>query len=570
MNKPIVCLAFLRAALASLVLLAPTVFAEGFVGTSSSGAESTTPAASIESAQSKEDVREIVSLLSDNEVRQLLIERLDAVAEAQSGEAGTETVTGMLRAAMRQYVEATKVNFAAIGTVPTLWSRAKADFDKDVRSMGLGRFLLLLAFTIAVGVLAQRVVARLFRRRKQALFDEVGYTLTSVLRIIYSRLAIDILGVLAFFAAGGLIWSSIFERGLLLQIGQSVGTIIASVWFAYVVMRFLFAPNNDGMKFCDTTPERARFITISYAMSAGFIVAVHHSVFVLSIANRHHGGLQATGPYALPLGMLMYVTVAAVIWANRQALTDVLMANQERIKTFIGGEMSEEAVRFARGWPAIAVVLIFVKYALVQVVLNTTDLAQYSTAAVYTTFFVILLWPALDANVNLIVAMGTRSNEELSGSAAEAHTLMQRGLLRVGRVFVVGVVIYSMALMWGLDFQGLAEAGLGAQAAGDLVEVLILLLMAYVLWEVVSLWARHVLAGEVGTGEEGEDSGGDMGGVGLSRTATLVPIFEKTAKGLIILVTIFVGLSDLGINIAPLLAGSAVVGLAVGFGAQTL
>ncbi|MEM7378457.1 MAG: hypothetical protein AAF460_13245, partial [Pseudomonadota bacterium] len=560
-------------ALSACCLLAlfgsPTVSAEGLIGTSSA-AETATPDLSTESPASKEAVRDLVSQLSDSAVRQLLIERLDAVAEADSTATGSETVSGILLGALQQYLAVSKENYAAIGTVPTLWSRAKTDFDHDIRTVGLGQFLLLLAMTIAAGVVAQRLVERLFRRRKQALYDEVGYTLTSVLRIIYSRLAIDILGVLAFFAVGGVIWSSMFQRGLLLQIGQSVGTVIASAWFAYVVMRFLFAPNSDGMRFCETAPERARAIIWGYTALAGFIVAVHHSVFILSIANRDHGGIQATGPYTLPLGLLMYVVAAAVIWANRQALTDVLLTNQERIKTFIGGDMSDEALRFARSWPTVAIVLIAIKYALVQLVLNTTDLAQYSTAAVYTTFFVILLWPALEANVNLIVAMGTRSSEELNGKAAEAHTQMQRGLLRVGRVFVVGLVIYSMALMWGLDFQGLAEAGLGAQAAGDLVEILIILLMAYVLWEIVSLWARRVLAAEIGTSDHGDDAGGDMGGVGLSRTATLVPIFEKTAKGLIVLVTVFVSLSELGINIAPLLAGSAVVGLAVGFGAQTL
>ncbi len=554
---------------AALVLAAPA-HAEGIPSTTTSAYGDTSEPVSTATLESPAAVRELVSRLDDDAVRQLLIERLDAVAtEASSAQEGGAVVASLL-SGLRSFVETAKENLGAFNTVPTLWSRAQADFDRSIQSVGLGRFVVTLFIALGVSVLAERLVARLFRRRKQALFDEIGYTLGSVLRIIYSRLCIDILGVLAFLGAGHAVWASLYNRGLLLQIGDSTLTITASVWIGYVVMRFLFSPNTDGMRFCETSPERARWIIWSFAGLAGLIVAVHHTVFVLSIANRNHGGLNAVGPYAFPVNLAMYAFVMLVIWLNRRALTDVLLENQNRIKTFIGGEMSEEARRFARSWPVIAMVLVALKYALVQIVINTTDLALYSTAAVYLTFFVILLWPAFDANVNLIVALGTRASDEQSGKAAEAHILMQRGLLRVGRVFLIGIVITSLAIMWGFDFRGLAEAGLGVLAAGRVLELLIIFLMAYVAWEIVNIWARRTLSAETGNSESGDDGGGDMGGVGLSRTATLIPIIEKTSKALIVLVAVFVSLDAIGINIAPLLAGAGVVGLAVGFGAQTL
>ena len=70
--------------------------------------------------------------------------------------------------------------------------------------------------------------------------------------------------------------------------------------------------------------------------------------------------------------------------------------------------------------------------------------------------------------------------------------------------------------------------------------------------------------------EEAGDVGGEIGGTGLSRVATLLPILRRTAQFLIILVTTIMILSELGVNIAPILAGAGVVGLAIGFGAQTL
>jgi small conductance mechanosensitive channel len=54
------------------------------------------------------------------------------------------------------------------------------------------------------------------------------------------------------------------------------------------------------------------------------------------------------------------------------------------------------------------------------------------------------------------------------------------------------------------------------------------------------------------------------------RIKTLSKVFVFTSGILIAMITLFMILSDLGINIGPLLAGFGIVGIAVGFGAQYL
>ena len=51
---------------------------------------------------------------------------------------------------------------------------------------------------------------------------------------------------------------------------------------------------------------------------------------------------------------------------------------------------------------------------------------------------------------------------------------------------------------------------------------------------------------------------------------TLLPLLRNAFRILLFLMVALIVLSELGINIAPLLAGAGVVGLAIGFGAQTL
>ena len=54
------------------------------------------------------------------------------------------------------------------------------------------------------------------------------------------------------------------------------------------------------------------------------------------------------------------------------------------------------------------------------------------------------------------------------------------------------------------------------------------------------------------------------------RTETLVHIFETTGKVFIIIIAIFMVMKELGMDITPLLTGAGIVGLALGFGAQSL
>lgn len=136
---------------------------------------------------------------------------------------------------------------------------------------------------------------------------------------------------------------------------------------------------------------------------------------------------------------------------------------------------------------------------------------------------------------------------------------------------VVGMVLYALASLWGLNLLDLAAAGLGAQTAGSLVELLFIALFAYMSWELVSIFIGHWMAKEGGGADEhGDEAGGEIGGVGLSRTATLLPIVRKTARFVIVTVSFIMVLDHWGVNIGPILAGAGVVGLAIGFGAQTL
>ena len=62
----------------------------------------------------------------------------------------------------------------------------------------------------------------------------------------------------------------------------------------------------------------------------------------------------------------------------------------------------------------------------------------------------------------------------------------------------------------------------------------------------------------------------EIGGTGLSRIRTLLPLIKRSIQLTLGIIAVMIILSSLGVNIGPILAGAGVVGLAIGFGSQTL
>ena len=92
--------------------------------------------------------------------------------------------------------------------------------------------------------------------------------------------------------------------------------------------------------------------------------------------------------------------------------------------------------------------------------------------------------------------------------------------------------------------------------------VLVLLTCLIILWA-VSLVARAVRRAV-------DDGNADVTSDAERRAETLGSVLKNTARVIVVVFFILVTLQEFGVNIQPLLAGSAVAGVALGFGAQTL
>jgi len=129
-----------------------------------------------------------------------------------------------------------------------------------------------------------------------------------------------------------------------------------------------------------------------------------------------------------------------------------------------------------------------------------------------------------------------------------------------GAIYVVAALLIAQA--WSVaifDWLG-SEIGRGLLASA--LQISVVVLIAAIAWEGSSGFITRYLEGHTAAyGTRVERS---------ARARTLLPLVRNALLVVIATVATLSVLSLLGINIAPLLAGAGVIGLAVGFGAQTL
>jgi small conductance mechanosensitive channel len=134
----------------------------------------------------------------------------------------------------------------------------------------------------------------------------------------------------------------------------------------------------------------------------------------------------------------------------------------------------------------------------------------------------------------------------------------------VRRIVTFAVRIAAILLIlaaWRVDVSGLLFGQVGREVLGRVADIVIVLVLAMVAWE--------VLGGIIYAHLNRQDESGHAI-LRSARIRTLLPLVRNALLIVITVMTALVILSELGVDIAPLLAGAGVVGLAVGFGAQSL
>lgn len=252
---------------------------------------------------------------------------------------------------------------------------------------------------------------------------------------------------------------------------------------------------------------------------------------------------------AFSFGTAILLAIVTAIWRIREPIAGMIRGESAGALRRIIGDL----------WAVVATLYLAAIYlARVNDMLTGVD---GPTGAAILSILLIIMLPIVDMVL-------CRALSALVGPPADADTdarpsilASYESVLRQAIHIVVTVVGFLvLADIWQLDLFGIAKRSLGGQITSALLGVAIVLLIAYMLWEIVNTAIGRRMNAETPVGEVTPSS----------RLRTLLPLFRMT-----LLITIFViaamsVLAALGVNIVPLLAGASVLGVAIGFGSQSL
>ena len=464
-----------------------------------------------------------------------------------------------------QLSEAGRGLLAVPGLVQDLAVRA-GDPETLIRWGEMGAKVVLV---LAAGLLAAWIVRRILRRVEQSLKDReeeqawfrwllhIGRTLIGIIPI--GGFAVAAYGVLP-------LTDPVYETRLialsLVNAAVIVGVILAGT-------RMICTPGISlpGQPFAD--PETGHYL---YIWIRRLVIPGVYGYFILEAS------LLVGMPYAVYaflikiLGLVITVFLVTLILQNKKDVADRLKCKPREpekkpetpdgIKTKRPGLSAVGSFfnRLADGWHIIAVVFVAGLY-------GTWALEiEGGMAFLITGIVMSLVAIAVAAILVRLVHHGVERLFHIRDDVKAAYPGLEERANRyqpLVRSVLSGVVyvISAFAILeaWGLGTLGWLFSPVGGMVIAELATIVLIVGGAFLLWEVVNLFIERSLAREA--------AAGDAAG---TRKLTLLPLLKNVVRISLVLIVSMIVLSQLGINIGPLLAGAGVIGLAIGFGAQTL
>ena len=337
------------------------------------------------------------------------------------------------------------------------------------------------------------------------------------------------------------------------------------------------------------TPARATVLVIAYVTLCGRILSAVFDV-VISVFTRGHrrvavailrqqaprrlfmiGALAAFGDavnserLTTMLGgdLASWLSVLANVLAG--VMSGVLVIRLRRpVKHLIRnrpyaerrdqGSLRDLAIMLGNYWHIPALLLIGVSLAAIFVSAGEADGAF--TRAILCAALLVL---------TLVVSGGLRRHAERVG-AAKRTSQYRRRLKRFFSTlaqFLCWVLFAELSLrIWGFSLLGIGDEGaISARIGQALLRIGLTVLLAWLVWIFADTAIQRALRSASGTRGRRINS---------TRAQTITPMVRNVVFFTILVIASIVGLANLGVNVTPLLAGAGVIGLAIGFGAQTL
>ena len=472
----------------------------------------------------------ILDLLGDPRVRQAILQDPGTPPPAQhsSATAGEMMDTTLSRTRLRLW------NIGAeLGHIPSHLARVREQMQVLLPGSALLRLVAFLIVFLAGGIAAQFLFLRLARPWRAHFGVLALATPRERLSAVCERLAFAIL-IIAVSAAGSM------GTFLLFMWPPLTGSIILGYLLAFLAIRlgktairFFLAPNAERLRLVNVCTDTAWYWHRWVAWLVGVAAIGWQTIQTLRSL-----GMPDEGSDVLRQLLLLVLTTMGVwiVWRVPTAHHGTARSRRDPVvRLLVSLGLVFDWLLFVMGASALAWTLLI----LAAIPVTTLILGQSISMVV------LGRWP--------------ETNTEPCAHVAIARRAMQ--------TLVIILAALAMVHVWHIDLTMMSNMDTPmTRVIRGLLEALVILVIADLLWQVVRVLIDERLAGD----QPPIDALDEEELRRQARLRTLLPVLRNFAFFIVLVMASLSALAAMGLQIGPLLAGAGVVGIAVGFGAQTL
>ena len=383
----------------------------------------------------------------------------------------------------------------------------------------------------------------------------VAWRMLRRLPFVLAALVVDLVPVAVFAAVGHALLTT--------PLGATTNTrlVVLAVVDAYVICRVIMCVTRT---FVSPANHRLRLIQCDDYW-AGYIerwVRRISAVAVFGFAAAEVGLLfglyrSAHDVFIKLVALAVHIMLVVVVLQSRHAVAHRLRARHNR-----HGALTSLQNHFAAHWHFIAIFYIVALW-----LVAAAEIRDGYERLLH--FFLVTTATIIVARLVGIVLLGALDRSvHIDDQTSEQYPGLEKRLLNyypLARTALIGLLTaatgFALLEIWGYSpVAWFAGGHLGEQLLSALVTSAITVLLAVVVWEAANAGVENKVASLTRAAQTAR----------AARLRTLLPMLRTGLLVSILIIAGLIVLSQIGVNIAPLLAGAGVLGVAIGFGSQKL
>ncbi len=328
----------------------------------------------------------------------------------------------------------------------------------------------------------------------------------------------------------------------------------ALIEFFKAILRLIFCPRVPDLRPFNISDRAAHYWSLRLSILSGMI-GYGLLVAVPIISNQVNVQIGALANVLIMLCITIWALY--LIFHNKRAITEGLLHLADRSLAFFS--LFIRAFALVWHWLASAYFIVLCFFSL----FDPGNSLKFMMGATFRSLAIV----GVAAFVSGLLSRWLAKTITLSPHVQRSYPELQKRLngwisvsLKVARFLTVSVAIMLLLSAWGLfDFWNWLHNGAGEKTVDILIRIALILFFSAIGWTILASLIENRLSSDI----HGRP-------LPSARARTLLTLFRNALAVVISTITIMIVLSEIGVNIAPLLAGAGALGLAISFGSQTL